>query len=351
MRVLHLLDLPWWSGLSAYAFDCMRAHRESGHEVLLACERGSLVERKAEERGFAVLPIGGRDPWNSFRNWLRMGGLVMRHRPDAVIAHTGSTHWIAWVWGRSGRFKIIRTRATSQRAKPTALNKRIYSESRWIVTASDRLRRDALELLRLPSDRFRALAPPASPLHSPEIAAEAPSLGMLARLDPVKGHGHLIEAARRVQSAFPNLSIHLAGSEEGVRWHELRKQARALGLRNVTYHGFLPQERVGDFLLRRSLGVIASTGSEEVSRALLEWMIAGKPVVATRVGCMEEFSRGAEGVRLVPPADAAAMSQAILEFLEDPAQAREAGEKNRRFCHERYSPENFRREWEALLRS
>ena len=80
-----------------------------------------------------------------------------------------------------------------------------------------------------------------------------------------------------------------------------------------------------EFMKGCSLGIIASIGSEEVSRACLEWMAAGRPVVGTLVGCLPELIDNEETGLLVPPGDSAALGDAIFHLLNDDALAVRCG--------------------------
>src|SRR3989344_9286873 len=113
MKILHLVDIPWWSGLAAYAFDCMAAHHEMGHKVFLLCERKSLPEKRAIKMGIPVFSMGGRRFWSAPFNFLALGFRVLQVRPKMIVAHTGSTHWMAVLWGSILGIRVARTRAVA----------------------------------------------------------------------------------------------------------------------------------------------------------------------------------------------------------------------------------------------
>lgn len=168
----------------------------------------------------------------------------------------------------------------------------------------------------------------------------APFVGVLARLDPVKGHDVVLDAARLLKRGFPELRFLCAG--EGALLDRLRWQLAPLGLaESVRFLGRVPDAWA--FLAGCRIGLVASTGSEAVSRAALEWMAAGRPLVATRVGGIPDLVEdGVTGV-LVPPGDAPALAGALRDLLSNPARAEAMGRAARERWEREFSPEPFYR--------
>jgi len=65
--------------------------------------------------------------------------------------------------------------------------------------------------------------------------------------------------------------------------------------------------------------------SEGVPLALLEAMLAGKPIVATAVGEVPTVLKGGHAGVVVRPGDAAVLADALASLLSDPAEARRLG--------------------------
>ncbi len=352
MKIIHLLDTPWWSGLAAYAFDCVKAHRDLGHETILACERGSLPYKKAAKKHWPVLGICGRGNLGGFINFFHIGAILYKEKPDWAISHTGSTHWILWLWSKIFKVKIARTRATSQKLKGSAINRMIYAGTDAIIAASGHLGKECSRFRGEPAANVSVLYPPVD-LPAQESASQRSfngnrTLGILARLDPVKGHREFLKAFKEVQVEFPDAALRLAGAEENVSWNSLLREVDALKIQNVIYHGFLPHEKIGEFRNACAAGVVPSLGSEEVSRALLEWMAEGKPVVATNAGCIPEILKD-EGGYIVDRTEVYRMADKLKDLLRDPEKAQRMGELNRKICQDSYSPERFAKNWERIL--
>ena len=103
----------------------------------------------------------------------------------------------------------------------------------------------------------------------------------------------------------------------------------------VHWLGF--QEDVRPVFAALDIVVVASLGSEAISRVVLEGMAMARPVVGTRVGVIPELIMDGVTGRLVPPADAAALAGALAPLIRDPAMARAMGARGRARAESEYS--------------
>jgi glycosyltransferase involved in cell wall biosynthesis len=99
----------------------------------------------------------------------------------------------------------------------------------------------------------------------------------------------------------------------------LRRRATELGVAARFYLLGLRSD-IANVLAGADLFVLPSL-SEGVPLALLEAMLAGRPVIASAVGEVPAVLDGGSAGSLVPPGDAAALAQAISHHLDDPASA------------------------------
>ena len=72
------------------------------------------------------------------------------------------------------------------------------------------------------------------------------------------------------------------------------------------------------------------------------------PVIATNVGGIPELVRHGENGLLVPPADPAALAQAILQLADNPDEAFRMGQRGRRRAEEEFTLERKILETESL---
>ena len=316
MKILHLVDETWDSGLTAYALQIAELQHKIGEQVTVGCLAGRKAEAQAHERGLITAPFGGA-----------LGMRQVLRRPwDIINAHTGRTHtWSVLTRALSSRSRVpvIRTRGDARPVRVNALSRFVYGRTAGFIGASAHIGRQFQDELGLDENSFEVIYPAVTA--DPEIfAPPVDRVGILGRLDPVKGHAVFLESAALVLRSRPQARFLIAGKEAGVTTQLLRNQAEQLGIASsVEFLGHVPDARA--FMRSCAVGVVASVGSEEISRACLEWMSVGRPVVATLVGSLPELVEPGETGRLVAPGDGAALGEAIAHYLASADAARAAG--------------------------
>jgi glycosyltransferase involved in cell wall biosynthesis len=153
------------------------------------------------------------------------------------------------------------------------------------------------------------------------LQQKAPLIGVVARLERVKGVEDFVRAAALLKHSHPEARSVVAG--DGSLGAELRALARDLGLRHeISWLGNVAA--VAPLLSSLTVAVLPSL-SEGLPMVALEAMAMGAPVVATSVGGIPEIVEdGVTGI-LVPPGDPAALAEAVGTLLSDPERARALG--------------------------
>ena len=164
-----------------------------------------------------------------------------------------------------------------------------------------------------------------------------PVITMVANFEyRVKDHPMLLRAAQRVKSEVPEAMFVIAG--EGELRPETERLASELGVSESCL--FIGRCASVPDLLAASDVCVLSSQAEGFSNSILEYMAAGRAVVATNVGGASEAIVEGETGHLVNAGDDRAMAERLISLLRDPEKRETMGLNGRRRIEQRFSTEN-----------
>jgi glycosyltransferase involved in cell wall biosynthesis len=136
----------------------------------------------------------------------------------------------------------------------------------------------------------------------------------LANLRPQKDHHTLLKAFRKIKDEYHDASLYLVGKDNQDAYSEsLKKKVEDWKLKDVYFMGVQPDVLL--FLEKASIGVLSSA-SEGLPIALLEYGLAGLPVICTAVGeCRSVLDDGQAGW-LIPAGDSAKLYLAMKDAFD-----------------------------------
>jgi glycosyltransferase involved in cell wall biosynthesis len=170
------------------------------------------------------------------------------------------------------------------------------------------------------------------------------TVGVIANLRHVKGLDVFVRAAAMIAARHAQVHFWIAG--EGPMRGELEALICELGLvERITLLGQV--DDIPTFLSGLDVAVLSSR-SEGSPNAIMEYMAAGLPIVATDVGGIRELISDGEQGRLVPVEDPVALAHATCELLDDARLATRLGLHARRRAFAEYSVETQARSYEQF---
>lgn len=162
-------------------------------------------------------------------------------------------------------------------------------------------------------------------------------VGMISRLEPIKGPEYLVEAAKSVIANMSGIKFLIVG--EGSLKAKLTGRCRELGMADkFVFTGW--REDIPEILSLLDILVLPSL-NEAVGRVLIEAGAAGIPVVATKVGGIPEIIKDQETGLLVPPQDIDSLTKAIIFLAENKERRKSLGEAARKWIDEKFSADNM----------
>jgi glycosyltransferase involved in cell wall biosynthesis len=348
IRIVEVLATGTSGGAQEHLYSLVTRIDPARYDVsVVALSAGSAV-RKLQRAGVAVLVIDDPD------DTIAVGALaahLAEVRADVVHAHMYRAETVAaravMALGEAGqrrpylvatvhssRVRSEADRETLRELTPSfdrliavsrAIETKLEHEGRAIVPIS--LIHNGVDLQRYDRQEPCCTLPE-------EYGMEPGSkiVGVVARLEPEKGHPTLLEAWPQVLRRVPDAYLLIVG--EGGRWDALEAQARQLRIAHrVVFTG--RRDDVPAVTAALDVAVLPSY-REAQGLTILEAMALSRPVVASNVGGIPEMIEDGVTGLLVPPRDPDALAAAIVRLLTDHPLADTLGRAGHDLVHDRF---------------
>ena len=172
------------------------------------------------------------------------------------------------------------------------------------------------------------------------LAPDGRLLLVVANLRPLKRIEDVVAALPAVLARFPSAELMLVGADHEGRHApshaaEIHSLAASLGIRSaIRIAGEVSDPR--PYLAAADVCLLCSE-TEGLSNSLIEYMLAARPIVATRAGGNCELIRHGITGALVEVGRPAEIAAAVIAYLENPARADELGAAAREWASAHFS--------------
>lgn len=140
------------------------------------------------------------------------------------------------------------------------------------------------------------------------------TVGIMARIEEVKGHIYLIEAAEKIKRSGRKIKVLIIGT--GAKEEQLKRNVMEKGLEDtVIFTGFI--KNVSEILSVLDVQVNASFGTEATSLSLLEGMSMGIPAVVSDYGGNPGVITHGENGFIFKSKDSDDMAECIIKLIDD----------------------------------
>ncbi|WNZ27354.1 glycosyltransferase family 4 protein [Leptolyngbya sp. NK1-12] len=183
------------------------------------------------------------------------------------------------------------------------------------------------------------------PIASGNPSAQKLIVGSVGRLDAMKGHDILLRAVAQVEG------VQAVILGEGEQRFALEQLANELGIQDrVELPGWVMDPRA---YLPKFDAVALPSRSEGFPLAMVEAMLAARPVIATRVGSMPEAVIDQQTGILIEKDDVAGLAQALTYLRDQPERRYQLGQQARILAKAHFTVEamvtSYEKLWDKLL--
>ena len=328
MRVLFWQE-PFWpqvGGMTVMAERLLSNLRDRGHGIAVVTRRDSAdLPRQAQWHGISV----HRFPFWQALSGARPGEVAaLRHEVAALKAAFAPDLVHLNGFGPSALFHLETARAhpvplivalhsaNTLSSAPGAVARQLLEKADWVVACSRAMMAEARHSVPAIASSSSVVYNGADPRErEPLPLPDEPRLLCLGDLEPHKGFDLALHTLALLRARFPALRLTVGG--EGSARAELERLAVAAGVRDgVDFLGAVPHDEVPDVIDGATV-VLVPSRRESFGLVALEAALAARPVVATRVGGLEEVVSHGEAGLLVEPESSAALAEAVARLLAD----------------------------------
>lgn len=330
MRILVAASNRGSNGAVVYAKRLIPMLQAAGHDVWLAAEPGSWIERRKAGQVPIIRTSFRRLPFDEVD---RVAAICRRERIDLVHSHlTRSSNFAAVMRQFHGIRSVAHLHAAQPRlhtgfhdhliavSEAVARRQALYPWN-WIMPMSVLTNCvDGARFRPAPAgapDRLRALL---------GVGPGTPVIVLIGFISRRKGQDLGVRAFAALRRKYPDAVLAVIG--EGVL-------PEGLPMDGVRMVGFRDDV---DALLPHATAVIVPSREEPFGLAAIEAMACAVPVVAFPVDGLREVLSGGAGVA-VAPGDCEAMGDALATLLAEPERRRAQAEAGRLAVLARYSPD------------
>ena len=369
MNILYLTNHLNIGGITSYVLTLAQGLTKRGHNIYLASSGGAMREIFAQAGvTFIPIPIRTKKEISLKILWskLKLSHLFARYNFELIHANSRTTQVLASLLSRSlnipyvttchGFFKmrILRRIFPCWGCKTIAISEQVKEHLLRDFKVDEK--NIALVYNGIDVARFRLQTTDYRLQARQELGlGDGPVIGIVARLSDVKGHRYLIEAMPQVlinhrqsgtQSGkcLPEAQLLIVG--DGREKDKLAGLVNNLGLEESVK--FIPEVSDTRQVLAAMDVFIMPSLKEGLGLSLMEAMAAGIAVIGSDVGGIRDLIRdGVTGI-LVKPADAYAISQAIIGLLQDTKKREALGGSAQMFIAQNFSQDKMVRETERI---
>lgn len=306
-------------------------NREKFEALLFVLHQKGITNEVSMLAGLRVSGLGIRRIYDfrGIREGFKFAKFLKREKIDILMTYHFSSDIWGTVFGRLAGVPVIISNRRDEGFWRKAIHIRAYKLiNRWVtkvIVVSNSVKRMVIAQERVGEDkicviyngveleRFNAKIDIASKKKELGLPLNSRVIACVGNLRAIKGQRYLIEASAGIIAKFQD--VHFIFIGEGELRAEFEKLARKSGLQN-NLHFLGKRDDVPELLKIADICVLPSL-SEGLSNALLEYMAAGKPVVATSAGGTPEVIENNKNGVLIPPYNSQILAKKIMRLLEN----------------------------------
>ena len=365
IKVLNIISDSNIGGAGKCVIYFCKTYNKKEFDVSVVVPKDSVLIAELKKTNVKIIEVDGlKDKSLDFKAFFKLRKIIKEVKPDIVHTHASSIARLA------ARFvpgtKIIFTRHSvfpvSEKIK--------HNPGRFIYKTANELTTDKIiavaeaakenltdggindSIIEVVLNGVEKL-PSTSQKEKDElkkkykISPDEKVIGILARLNKVKGHEYFIDAAKIILDKNVKAKFLILGTGDEEQY--LKQKVKDLKLDDkIIFTGFI--KNVKDFVNIFDVQVNCSYGTEATSLALLEGMSIGVPAVVTNYGGNPGVIKEGENGFLVPIKSPEETANAILKLIQDDELYKKISKRSIEIYNEKFTIDVYTRNIERVYK-
>ncbi len=347
MRVIQILPKIKAGGVERGVLDLARYFKDNQKypyfETIVVSSGGDLTYLlKQQGLKHYQISVDKKSPFSLFQI-KKIKRIIQRENPDIIHARSRVPAWISFFASRNTDSHFI---TTAHGIYKNRISSEVMGWGKFVVCPSGVVAQHMKKKYGVPEEKIviihRWVDLDKFKFKDSQAHLKSNSIVSVGRISPSKGYEHLIKAFRKVVRFNPYLKLKIVGSADKSKegyLNQLKTLVTRFSLNyNVEFLGF--RQDVEEVLSKARVLVVPSLIKEAFGRVVIEAASCGAPVIATKVGGLQEIIESGKDGLLVPPADSEALADAILKVVDSPSLAADISEAARKKVERFYTMEN-----------
>ncbi|MDP1853337.1 MAG: glycosyltransferase family 4 protein [Candidatus Omnitrophota bacterium] len=348
MNILILATHLNFGGIASYVLNLARELKKNGHNVFVGSSGGDL-EKELLNLGIVHLGLNIRtkselSPKILF-SFFKLKKLIRENSIQLIHAQTRVTQVLAYLLSKSLGIPYL---ATCHGYFKARFSRRVFAcWGEKVIAISEAVKKHLVDDFKVSNEKVRLVyngikIGPRQEFNRKDLRKklglkDAPVVGIVARLSPVKGHKYLIEAMRYVVNTKPQAQLLIVG--DGPSKEALSALTEKLNLKeNIIF--LRPRQNLEELFALMDVYVSPSL-QEGLGLAILEAQANYVPVVAFATGGIKDIIRHEINGLLVRSFVIKELAGAILKLILDEELARRLKKEAYNFVAENFSVETM----------
>lgn len=344
-----------------------RRFHDSDYPSILVTTKGSKVAESARAQRIEVYEINEPRNYLSLSTRKQLKKFFNEKKPSAIFNHLTRDLWhLSPVLKKFPEIKLYNFARMFIRDinKKDLLHKYIYSRLDGMIALSSIQKEFLLDCLPIPEEKYIVIPnavdtntfQPRQPNQIIREALGAKScshilVGLIGRLDELKGHREFVEAAAAVHSKYPETRFALVGANtafEGESFAaEMKRRVHQLGLESILT---FTDHRTNMPEVYNALDIFCMPSYEEnFGNVMLEALACGVPSIGTDSGGTPEMVDHKKSGLLIPPKHVEPLANALESLISSPTLRSQISAEARKKAEDCFAVQKVFKKIESLL--